>query len=548
MSALVFLSLLEGGARVLERRNPPKKVADYLWDWEQRWDGDFYTVGSDAVGWPPWQEFNAEGLRDRARPEEKLPGTRRIVALGDSVTLGAGIEAAEAWPQRLEARYAGEGRPVEVLNVALWGWSTRQERIAYARIARAHHPDQVLLAVCLNDIPELQNNLSRPPQWLRGLFERSALVRRVVNAEGREIHDVEELFRRPDSAPVREAFGRFFAEVRELRKDVQADGGTLSLIVFPFRLQVVPGAPASTAQETIRAFCEREGLGCLDLLPTLRPVGDSAFVDYDHLSVLGARLTAEAVAESGLVPPTEPWPALPARGEAPAAGLRDPDPRLRVEAARALASQGKAAAPQACALFDALRDSSQNVRWAAAQALWRIEPPVHVALPRLVPALGSRDPYVRGFAAWSLGNLGADARAAVPVLIATVRVEEAAGRGAAILALARIGPDARAAAPVLIETLKSTHGPRRADAARALGRIGAPEAVPPLIAALEDESDHVRFHSARALGKLGATAASALDALMRATKDPNDRVRREAGVAIKRIRGLEAAPASADPE
>ena len=133
-------------------------------------------------------------------------------------------------------------------------------------------------------------------------------------------------------------------------------------------------------------------------------------------------------------------------------------------------------------------------------------------------------------------------------MIETVRAEEADGHGAAILALARIGPDARAAAPVLIETLRSGHGPRRTDAARALGRIGAPEAVPALIVALEDESDHVRFHAARALGKLGAMAASALDALMRATKDPNDRVRREAGVAIKRIRGLEVAPVTADPE
>jgi HEAT repeat protein len=96
-----------------------------------------------------------------------------------------------------------------------------------------------------------------------------------------------------------------------------------------------------------------------------------------------------------------------------------------VEAARALASQGKAAAPVAAALFDALGDSSQNVRWAAAQALWKIEPPPSMALPRLVATLGSSDPYVRGFAAWSLGNLGADARDAVPALIATVRAASA---------------------------------------------------------------------------------------------------------------------------
>ena len=64
------------------------------------------------------------------------------------------------------------------MNVALMGWSTRQERIAWQRIARHYRPDQVVLAVCLNDIPELFNNLSRPPRWLARLHEPSALVRR----------------------------------------------------------------------------------------------------------------------------------------------------------------------------------------------------------------------------------------------------------------------------------------------------------------------------------------------------------------------------------
>ena len=63
------------------------------------------------------------------------------------------------------------------MNVALWGWSTRQERIAWQRIARGYRPDAAVLAVCLNDIPELFNNLSRPPRWLAALHARSALVR-----------------------------------------------------------------------------------------------------------------------------------------------------------------------------------------------------------------------------------------------------------------------------------------------------------------------------------------------------------------------------------
>ena len=40
--------------------------------------------------------------------------------------------------------------------------------------------DAVIVAVCLNDIPELQNNLTRPPAWLSALHGRSALVRRLL--------------------------------------------------------------------------------------------------------------------------------------------------------------------------------------------------------------------------------------------------------------------------------------------------------------------------------------------------------------------------------
>ena len=110
------------------------------------------------------------------------------------------------------------------MNVGLMGWSTRQQRIAWQRIARAYRPDQAILAVCLNDIPELFDNLSRPPRWLVRLHERSALARLVVNAEGREIDNVERLFAEPDAPRVREAMDRFFQEVRALRREVEADG------------------------------------------------------------------------------------------------------------------------------------------------------------------------------------------------------------------------------------------------------------------------------------------------------------------------------------
>ncbi|HEU0107626.1 MAG TPA: hypothetical protein VFT38_15715, partial [Vicinamibacteria bacterium] len=88
----VFAGTLEGLARLLEARRPaPPPVADYIWDWSDKMPGDFYTMKSEAVGWPPWQEFNRDGLRDRTRPEDKPAGFWRVAVLGDSVTLGAEI-------------------------------------------------------------------------------------------------------------------------------------------------------------------------------------------------------------------------------------------------------------------------------------------------------------------------------------------------------------------------------------------------------------------------------------------------------------------------
>jgi HEAT repeat protein/lysophospholipase L1-like esterase len=543
-SAAAFLAALEGGARLLEKPRPPKaEVADYIWDWDDKMPGGFYVMRSDAAGWPPWEEFNRDGLRDRTRTREKPEGWRRIAILGDSVTLGAEIQAEEAFPQRLEARFRAEGRRVEVMNVALWGWSTRQQRIAWQRIARGYRPDQAVLAVCLNDIPELFNNLSRPPRWLVALHERSALVRRLVDAEGREIDSVERLFAEPDSPRVREALEAFFEEVRALRREVEADGAEFALVLFPFRFQVGKGAPAPVVQERIAAFCEAERLRCLDLLPVLGRVGPSAFVDYDHLSPSGASLVADTLYASGLL--AADAAAGDVLGEALGAGKGDvttlssalgasTSAAVRMECAAALGAIGPGAREAAPALFAALADPSEPVRAASARALARIGPQA-ADVPRLVAALRSEDPYVVAFAAWSLGNLGPAAETAVGDLTRTLARDDTNAVVAA--ALARMAASAAAAVPTLVEGLGSPNEDRRWRAARTLGRIGPPAgaAVPALTAALQDPSGTVRMHSARALGRIGPAARPAASALQKATGDGEEPVRREAQQALDRL-------------
>jgi HEAT repeat protein/lysophospholipase L1-like esterase len=518
---VLFLGALEGLSRWREARHPAPVVEDYLWDWEKKWEGDFYTIRADVNGWPPWEEFNADGVRDRMHAVETPAGVVRVAFLGDSVTLGDQVQPAEAYPQVLQALLDEAGRPAEVLSVALWGWSTRQERIAYGRLARKYRPDQVVLAVCLNDIPELQNNLTRPPSWLMGLHERSALVRLVVNARGREIQRVEQLFSDPDAARVQDAYRRFFAEVRALRDEVRGDGASFALAVFPFRFQVAAGAPPPLAQQRLIAFCAEERIPCLDLLPAVAELGEAAFVDYDHFSPAGGRRVARELLARDLVrwpPPyaeradavAAAWAAGQRKDAAAVptllAALGDPDEAVRRESARALGRLGTAADPARPGLHRALRDPRQSVRWAASRALFDLGVRTSELGP-LEEALSSDDPYVRGFAAFSLGELGAPAREAVPALAAALRHPDGYTRGGAVAALAKLGPEAAAAVPALREGLASADGDRRWKAARTLGRIGpaAAAAVPALVKSLEDPNEHVRMHAARALARIRGT-------------------------------------------
>jgi lysophospholipase L1-like esterase len=472
-----------------------------------------------------------------------------VAFLGDSVTLGAGLRPEQAYPQVLQTKLDAEGRGTEVFNVALWGWSTRQQRLAWERIARKYRMDQVVLAVCLNDIPELHNNLARPPRLLAALHERSAIVRRAVNAEGRAIENVEQLFYQPDAPKVRDGYRELFAEVRALHRSVKEDGAALDLVVFPFRFQLAPDAPPPLAQRRIAEFCAAEGLRCLDLLPPLARWGPSAFLDYDHLSAEGAVLVADHLLASGLLPaPSHPRRALLAAlgsgGARPpvtalAGALKSPREPIRREAARALGETLAADhAAAAAALFEALRDERETVRAQAARSLsqLRLGP---ATVPSLAAALRSEDPYVSSFAAWTLGGMGAAAADAVPALVEALEREEGFGRGGAAAALAKLGPAAEAAVPALVRGLASPDGDRRWKAARTLGRIGpaARAAVPDLARALSDENEYVRTHAARALGRIGASEREALDALEKAAHDRDDAVKKAARDALAALSG-----------
>lgn len=292
--AFLVVVLFLGGAELLCRILGLGKLApveEEIAVWNRSPDGrDFWAFHG--------REYNSDGMRDRAHAIDKPPGTRRIACLGDSVTMGYKLTVGDAFPFFLEREFAATGGGVEVFNIAIAGWSTRQHVQAYHKIARKYDPDLVLLGICLNDIPEMHNNLVGPPPMAIGILMRhSALIRWLIDAEAREVHRIEELFTDPSSRAVRSGYEAFFNELLTLRDDVVRDGKAFAIVVFPFRLQLEPGAPSALPQEAISSFARRQGLRCLDVLPALREIGSTTFIDASHFSRRGAEIVASETHE-----------------------------------------------------------------------------------------------------------------------------------------------------------------------------------------------------------------------------------------------------------
>lgn len=88
------------------------------------------------------------GQREYARP--KPAGIYRIIVLGDSVTLGHGVEDDDPFSAVAE-RALAPSRPVEIINMGVSGFGTAEELIQLQRTGLSYEPDLVVLAYFPND-------------------------------------------------------------------------------------------------------------------------------------------------------------------------------------------------------------------------------------------------------------------------------------------------------------------------------------------------------------------------------------------------------------
>jgi hypothetical protein len=89
---------------------------------------------------------NRLGFRGRNYELMKKPGTYRIVALGNCLTFGLGVDDLDAFPAQLEKRLNSDSLRLkfEVMNLSPIGGSLGSQEFLYRAVGRRYHPDLVI--------------------------------------------------------------------------------------------------------------------------------------------------------------------------------------------------------------------------------------------------------------------------------------------------------------------------------------------------------------------------------------------------------------------
>jgi lysophospholipase L1-like esterase len=329
----VALALCEIAARMVFPAPPVgtrQPQIGYLADPELR-----YVMAPSQRGWidDGLLSINSLGFRGPDIRSPKPPQTFRIVVIGDSISLGWGVADDETFSSRLQQRLHERfpGRAIEVVNLGVGGYNTRQEVTLLARHVRTIDPDLVLVGFYTNDVPEaLEDDSGRrrdarstgmtspgqimhinptPDSWWDRQFRRSRaayVAGRAVKRwwgggdAGRTAFTLElDLVAGRDSATLDRAWTRVAGEFDRLHELARERGFRVGVVVLPCREQATGEYSNAKYIAKLRSIADPLGFGVIDPLPELRGTPDARalFIPYDrnHPSAAGHRLIADGI-------------------------------------------------------------------------------------------------------------------------------------------------------------------------------------------------------------------------------------------------------------
>jgi lysophospholipase L1-like esterase len=180
-----------------------------------------------ALRYPPPEyfveyKFNARGCRGPDYEVPAPPGRHRVLAIGDSFTMGVGVHEEHTFSRQLQDRLNAAKTPgadYEVINCGVSGYSTRQERLQFELLAPIYQPDLVLLTMVFNDDIGWREELRDPRFRRETRYERLALLWNLTSPRS--------ALREPVSD-----FANTTRELHALREAVSRSGAKLVVVIF----------------------------------------------------------------------------------------------------------------------------------------------------------------------------------------------------------------------------------------------------------------------------------------------------------------------------
>ncbi len=218
--------------------------------------------------------INSLGFRGKETTREKIPGTTRIIVLGDSFTFGTGVRAQDTLPAQLEKMLdsGDHAAHAEVLNLGVGGYNTAHETALLANLGLALDPDIVVICYFLNDTnaggtarafgritPEKQlafwRRHSRLVDVIASRFERQRAADQLVR---------DYLAGFDEYSPGWEKSRNALRQAQQLSRQHNA---RLVLAIYPVLWKLSDDYPFRPIHKTITEFANSIQLPVVDLLP-----------------------------------------------------------------------------------------------------------------------------------------------------------------------------------------------------------------------------------------------------------------------------------------
>lgn len=264
---------------------------------------------------------NAQHLRVE-KPEKTLsskqPGTIRIVCLGDSVTFG--FRVPPVWPDKpseydpnwlpypmlleKELRAANPGRAIEVITMAVPGYSSHQGLAWLRRDIDSLQPDLLTISfgwndASVSDVPDRQairtNSSAVGVRWLIDHSQAFAHATRWLRSKGLKEATQTDSRRRPGPRLSQQEYVGNMLEMIEL---AQARGISTVVIAAPYR-DIVASSPEGEwiplYRDALRAALNKRGVSFLEILELTEkayPSNEGWFGERIHPNHMGHRLIA----------------------------------------------------------------------------------------------------------------------------------------------------------------------------------------------------------------------------------------------------------------